>query len=158
MDKRKAVQDPVCRNTKAVAAFATQVQSIALVLLWSPLQKTRGYPPFGVSSQRGKQHVFTERVLVPRPAFFRLSCWCVCLFFVAGRFVLERIHTTHPSVERLCSDDALVVANLVKAIFRSWVFSMLARGDLQRLVSQSWFPCVSADCPGIIFFACQNTN
>ena len=80
--------------------------------------------PFDVFRQRGKQKVFTERVLVRRPRLFsRLWCVCFCLFcslWCDGSACVWGIHTNHPSVERLGSVDAPVVAMLVMATVQSW--------------------------------------
>ena len=93
-------------------------------------------------SQRGKTKVFIESVVVPLSplvfpspgfvCFFVWSSWCHGSVCVCG------IHTNHPRVERQGSDDAPVIAILVKATFQSWLH---CRRDLHFFAAQSWFLC-----------------
>ena len=67
-----------------------------------------------------------------RCALSPLASWCFCVCMcvlrgVMGWICVSRIHTHHPSVERLGSDDAYVVAILVKATFQSWFFCRPSR-------------------------------
>ena len=86
--------------------------------------------PLGCSADAENARCSPNASLRPVPACFSLLvfvCLCVCSSWCGGSVCVWRIHTNHPSVERLGSDGAPSSPFWAKATFQSWLLGPPSR-------------------------------